>query len=131
MSDHGGYPVRWGAIAYAALLALVSALPGGPSAPGAWDRLTTPTLQNALHAPAYALLALLVGAGWAEARRSGRSLVLLSVACAAYGLALEAVQAVVPGRTASLADAAVNALGAVAGAAILLLIRPAVEGRAS
>ena len=49
---------------------------------------------------------------------------LLTVSLSAlYGLLLEAMQAFVPGRTASALDAVANTLGAIAGAALLLWAR--------
>ena len=78
----------------------------------------TPTLQNLLHIPAFAGLALLVmrsrlGAG-VDARK--RSLFVFA-ACAASGVVCELIQIYVPGRFAGADDALFNAVGVLVGMA--------------
>lgn len=102
--------------AYAALLAVGSLLPSGASAPLQWDAALTPSVQNALHLPAYAVLAVLVAAVRLRARPGGAAAtVICGAICAAYGTALELAQALIPGRTASLGDALANLAGVAVG----------------
>lgn len=82
------------------------------------------TVNNLLHVPAYAVLtlawawALCAVAGVATARAA------LAGSCAAffYGVIMELGQLSVPGRTASVGDAMLNAAGAVAAAGALALL---------
>ena len=105
---------------YALALIVVTMLPSG-GALGGWDEDITPSLQNTLHVPAYALLAALVmlamvpdvGAGY------GRIL-LVALCCCLFGIALEFVQAFIPGRSASLIDAALNVIGVLTGGALAI-----------
>jgi len=83
---------------------------------GPWDKL--------LHAAAYAALALTGGLGF----RGRRSAATVAVGLLALGSLLEVIQAAIPGREASVADASANAVGiafglAAAGAGHLLLRR--------
>jgi glycopeptide antibiotics resistance protein len=78
---------------------------------------TPPALQNLLHIPVYAVLAML----WYRTLRLASvslraSMVLALLLTAAYGMADEFHQLYVPGRYASLTDTALNCLGAVLGA---------------
>lgn len=102
---------------YGALLTAGSLLPSGPDAPGGWDQSITPTTQNAMHAPAYAvLIILLVMAMKSPGQRAGLGLALLAgVGCCAYGVLLEYLQTIVPGRTGSASDALLNVAGVAAG----------------
>ena len=102
--------------AYAALLAVVSLLPSGASAPLQWDAALTPNIQNVSHVPAYAILAVLATAAWLKGRPAGvAAMTICGAVCAAYGAALELAQALVPGRTASLADGVSNLAGVIVG----------------
>jgi len=104
----------WAATAvYAALLAGASVLPSGPDVLGGWDTAITPTLQNALHVPAYAGLAALTGL--AVGRLSLGRLAFIVLACFAFGILLEHAQTYVPGRTGSVSDALHNLAGAAIG----------------
>jgi|SRR5687768_13593427 hypothetical protein len=103
----------------------LSSLPGTPSAedPAAYAvfYLVPPTLQNALHVPAYALLAT----AWQWALRawlSGSNACAVSALGIAvlYGVLDEWHQSFVPGRFASLTDVLLNAAGAIAGILLLL-----------
>ena len=111
---------------YAILLAVASLLPSGRHLPPelrAWDALLTPTWQNALHVPAYAVLAALALLAAARRGHRGRRAAAVVVGtCVAYGALLEWLQAAIPGRTPSLADAFWNAAGALLG---VLLAAPA------
>jgi len=108
---------------YAALLAGLSLLPGQGRLSG-WDTAITATLQNGLHVPAYGVLLVCawraLGAG-----SGGRRLLLLGVAggCVAFGTALEAAQAMVPGRVASLWDILLNVAGVAMGVGGVLVWR--------
>lgn len=85
---------------------------GGPPPYGPFGLVL---LDKWLHALAYAGLAgaLL----YALARADPRALAVAVALAAGYGLGIEAVQAVLPERSFDLADAAANAVGAVAAAA--------------
>jgi len=77
-----------------------------------WDRAITPTLQNLLHVPAYAVLAALALLGASAGHEPGTKRKLwIALACCAYGALLECAQAAVPGRVGSLSDALLNAAG--------------------
>ncbi|WP_058366601.1 VanZ family protein [Haloparvum sedimenti] len=114
------------AIAAAVLLASVVPVPGDASAGGGVVSLTDP-----FHLLGYAALAAAlvcpVGAGLRE-RIGFRSAALLprtavvatlaALASTAFGLGVEVVQAPIPWRSFAVADAVVNAVGALIGAAI-------------
>ncbi len=70
---------------------------------GVWDKLE--------HVVAYA--ALCVTGAIAYPRKLARSKLLLGLVL--YGVALEALQSIVPGRVASIADVSANTLGVVVG----------------
>ena len=101
---------------YTLALAFVSLLPGGPGAPGGWDRFLSPSTANFLHFPAYTVLTILVLAS-AASRFGRRPIVTVSLvgACILLGVVLECLQAYIPGRFASLADMVTNAAGAAVG----------------
>jgi hypothetical protein len=106
--------------AYALALTAASLLPSGRSAGllEGWDKDISPGVQNLLHVPAYAVLVWLV----AEAA-SPRHLAPVALVCAAFGGLLEWAQAAVPGRTGSVADMLLNAVGALAGLAVVVMLR--------
>ena len=118
--------VRWRAYLYAApaavwagvLLALAVARNLGPLE----AVQIVPQQDKLYHFVEYLVLAALIVLALS---RTGRWVpverFLLTVSLSAlYGLLLEAMQAFVPGRTASALDAVANTLGAVVGAALLL-----------
>ena len=106
--------------AYTVLLTAVSLLPSGDRLEGplaGWDAFLAGAIQNALHIPAYAGLVWL----WLAAVPPGRSTArghpwAIIVGCCLYGVLLEGLQTLVPGRTLSGGDMAANAVGAVLGA---------------
>lgn len=109
-------------VAYAVLLAGVSLLPSGAGAPVGWDTAISPSLQNFLHIPAYAVLAILASLAMRPSfKTSLASMVWVSLGCCVFGLVLEFAQTVVPGRTGSLMDALLNAAGAVIGCLIAIV----------
>ncbi len=125
-----GTAKRWlrvGAAAYAALLAVLSLLPSGQGRLGGWDEAVSPGLQNVLHVPAYAALAVLVWLGLG--RRTVGWLVLVAAGSAAFGAGLEFAQAAIPGRMGSIMDAGLNAVGVVLGVAGVLLANQARRAR--
>ncbi|WP_240137617.1 VanZ family protein [Salinigranum salinum] len=69
-----------------------------------------------LHAAGYAVVAGLAAAS-RDWRRRALALVVVVVAVATFGAGIEVAQSVVPGRTASSADAVANTVGAVVGVA--------------
>lgn len=95
--------------AYAALLAAGSLLPSGSGPLRGWDTAITPSVQNALHVPMYGVLVMLVLA--ALARWTPVSVGAAAAVCCTYGGLLECAQAAIPGRTASVSDAVLNAAG--------------------
>ncbi len=121
-----GRRLRWTLTClYVVMLATGSLLPSGADAPGGWDQSITPTAQNAMHAPAYAVLViLLVMAIQTPGKHIGPGLAMLAGAgCSAYGAFLECLQTVVPGRTGSAYDALLNAVGIAAGLGLMAAVR--------
>jgi hypothetical protein len=118
--------VRWTplAVAYMAMLFLLSSIPDD-SALGHRILFPPPAVQNLLHVPVYAVLTWL----WWRALRAKagpRAAVLCAGAIAVgYGILDEIHQMYVPGRFASVTDALLNAAGAAAVVAWILLRRPA------
>jgi VanZ family protein len=103
-----------GAVAITIAALIGSLAPRVPMPPG-------PLGDKLLHAAGYAALAL----SWASALphlplRNPRLVIWLAVGM--FGLAIEGLQALVPGRQASLFDALANALGAGAGLGVLAAI---------
>jgi len=74
-------------------------IPGDPT-------LLKEIFHNSLHVPAYTLLTLLIWKSW-----NRFSLPVIAGLSFAYSLLNEIIQRFVPGRTASLSDAALNGLG--------------------
>ncbi len=110
---------------YVGLLTAGSLLPSGPDAPGGWDKSITPSLQNAMHAPAYSvLIILLVMAMKPPGQPAGPGLAMLAgTGCCAYGVLLEYLQTIVPGRTGSASDALLNLAGVAAGLGLIIAVR--------
>jgi VanZ family protein len=103
-----------------AALYWLSSLPGTPlpDDPGLYALVywVSPSLQNALHVPAYAVLA----AAWYWAlgiwlRASGARALAAATVASVYGVFDEWHQSFVPGRYASLMDIALNVTGVVLG----------------
>ena len=108
------------AVLYALAIAVVTLLPSGGDTPvvGGWDAGISPSVQNAMHLPAYALLVVLLMAAFGRsARRPPLALAVITVGCIAFGITSEWLQAaVIPGRIGSLTDALSNTLGCLLGA---------------
>ena len=112
-----------GAAAYTAALVAVSLLPSGANAPVHWDEGISPTLQDALHIPAYAGLLLVTVAAWRTRRDvNWLPVMTLALACIGFGTILELAQAAIPGRTASWGDGLSNALGVLIGVPLALIL---------
>ena len=125
MKRSGRKTIRVLAGAYAAALAAVSLLPAGAGALGGWDRRIAPTVQNAVHVPAYALLVILAVSALSPAGAyRGRTLAWVAIACCLFGLVLDIAQAAIPGRVFSLTDALLNVAGVAAGTLAVLVWRP-------
>lgn len=107
---------RWfSPVLVAAVLLVASVVPPGPAG-GAAGPLP---MDKLLHAAGYAALAGALAGALATRERSARRAATLSFCGAvAYGIGIELVQAGVPYRAFSLADAGANALGALVGAAV-------------
>jgi VanZ family protein len=98
---------------------------GGPPPEGPGHLLGVPT-DKLLHAVAFLVLTLLTArAVRYELPRGGRTarVGLAVVASVAVGVLLEVYQLALPDRSASVADAVADAIGAVLGGAVLLAVR--------
>ena len=108
--------LRWAAvIAYAALIAFLSNHPVLPAP-------HVPNIDKVLHAGEYAILAFLLARAALPALRrhsAPTSWALIVLACFLYGIADEAHQAFVPGRSCDPADALADLAGAVLVALLL------------
>jgi len=104
---------RWRAVAaaYAVLLLIAALIPEPPAAP------RIPHLDKAVHLCEYLLFAWLLRRTLAGSP-AGRSALRAFAAATLYGLALELLQRLVPWRSADMADAVFNALGAALGVAV-------------
>jgi VanZ family protein len=110
--------------AYAALVAAVSLLPSGTGPLKGWDTAITPTLQNAGHVPAYAILAFLGVLALLPARPLRvLPVAVIALLCCGYGVGLEFAQAAIPGRTGSVSDSLLNCAGVVIGLAAAVAAR--------
>ena len=124
-----GTTIRVATAVYALLLAVVSLMPSGTESLGGWDTAISPTLQNALHVPAYIVLSALSVACLSRPKRVRRMrLVFVALANMSFGGLLELGQAVVPGRFGSVTDVLLNAAGVALGVvatSVWLAKRPA------
>jgi len=100
------------ALAYTALLAWASLYPVAPDSALA-ATATRRTINNLLHVPAYAVLAV----AWIVVLRvrAGPAAFTGAVAAFGFGVLMELAQALVPGRSASAGDSALNGLGVLLG----------------
>ncbi len=109
-------------IGYMAILLILSAIPD-TSLPENQFMLLSPTVQNLAHVPAYGVLALLWGF---SLRNFGvpplRAVLAAMTITFMYGVAIELVQAFVPGRYPSIQDCFLNASGILMSTACYLLI---------
>lgn len=100
----------------AAVLLVASVVPPGPVGGTAGPL----PVDELLHAAGYAALAgTLAGALATRGRSTRRAATLSFCGAVAYGIGIELVQAGVPYRAFSLADAGANTLGALVGAAVV------------
>ncbi|ROR29657.1 VanZ family protein [Inmirania thermothiophila] len=104
----------WPPLALMAAILALSSVPGTPDTPvvGA----VAPGLQNLLHPPLYAALAWL---WWRALTPRPAAAWIAAALAAAWGGLDELHQAAVPGRSASLLDAVLDAVGALAAALAL------------
>ena len=112
---------RVAAVLYVVALTVVSVLPSGRDTLGGWDSHLTPTIQNALHVPAYTGLLVLVCLAFKSP--SGASLTrlfVIALVCGGFGAVLEILQLFVPGRTGSVIDILLNLMGIALGVVIAL-----------
>ena len=113
---------------YAVILAVASLLPSGSGPLNGWDASLSPSLQNWLHLPAYAVLVCLVLMSLARPTKptGTRPIALSATACVVYGVLLECLQAAgIPGRTGSVSDVLLNTAGVAAGVSAWILLREA------
>jgi len=100
----------WATAAYAAVIFYLSVVPV-PEGP------EVPFLDKTVHLGEYLVFAwLLIQAIRVSALREREYLLLAWIYATSYGMLLEVIQGLVPWRTADLADAAANAVGAALGA---------------
>lgn len=105
------------AVGVAIVAASVVRVPGEPSPTPGPVGLTDP-----FHLVGYAALAVAVAVALSENRVTTRSIHVAAVAVAVatlFGVGIELVQAPIPWRSFAVADAAINAVGAVVGVAVL------------
>ncbi len=123
-------------------LALMAAITWSSSIPGEVDRETgvltdllawvDPGVQNLVHLPVFALLALLLArAGYAAGQRTARAGTAAIAITVLFGLADEWHQAFVPGRYSTATDVLLDALGAAIGVVIAHLLRARLATAAS
>ena len=118
---------------YAAILAVASLLPSGTGPLDGWDASLSPSLQNLLHLPAYAVLVCLVLTALAKpAKPAGAWPIAASAAaCFVYGVLLECLQAAgIPGRFGSVSDVLWNTAGVAVGVCVWMLFRKCVKPHA-
>jgi len=108
---------------YVVFLAVASFLPSGARVLRGWDRSIRPEIQNALHVPAYAVLVIIASRCLLGSPRIRWATILVALACCAYGALLEALQALIPGRTGSILDALLNVVGVGVGLAVIVAAR--------
>ena len=124
------WSIRAVAVLYVLCIMTVSLLPSGKGVLHDWDQGVSWSMQKMLHVAAYAVLVALVWAAWLPARRTGYGwLLLVALMCSVFGAGLEVAQIWVPGRTASPADAARNAVGALLGVGAVVGWRLLTKGR--
>jgi VanZ family protein len=103
-------------VGYAVVVAGLSLLPSGSGPLNGWDTAIRPSVQKFGHMAVYAVFAILLLVAFPAIRKfSVSGLVVVFFVCTAYGALLEAGQLMVPGRTASVFDAAINATGVAVG----------------
>lgn len=105
---------RWARVGFwcgVGIITVVSVLPG-ETVPqvGLWDKLQ--------HAISYAAIAALGGAGFGAARAR----LFIALGLITLGAVLEVAQIYVPGRSGEFGDGVANAIGVVAGLAVICLI---------
>jgi hypothetical protein len=106
------------ALAYMALLHRLSSIPGKVESEGAVDFVyfaLTPTIQNLLHIPAFAVLAVLWSHVLPKTTGGGVAVLLMT---GGYGAYDEWFQLGVPGRYGSLTDWVLDLVGALVGIAL-------------
>lgn len=111
---------------YGLILAIVSLLPSGTGPLEGWDASLSPSLQNLLHFPAYAVLVCLVLIALTKSTKPAGAwpIALSAAACFVYGVLLECFQAAgIPGRTGSVSDVLWNTAGVAAGVTAWMLFR--------
>lgn len=95
----------------------------GSLLPGQWEFEAAPIWFNAAHVPAYFLLtALGVWCGTACSRAGSYRLLSIGAAVYLFGLVVEALQPLV-GRTFSMTDLAMNAVGVTAALSFVWFVR--------
>ena len=104
-------------VVYMIFLFYVSTLPG--SVKEVYKSSIRETLHNAAHVPAYSILTFLVAQWFQFTEFKERSYLFAFLVAVGYGILNEIAQIPVPGRTACVSDACLNAVGS--GIALLLI----------
>jgi len=85
-----------------------------------------PHIQNLLHIPIFAFLAVLFLQVAKDCRLVGKkSIIIVLLFCIGFGVLNEVIQIVIPGRYASILDVIFNFIGAVIGIFLFKLVRQA------
>ena len=126
--------IQLSTLGYTSLLTLFSLAPSGESIEIEWDYYLVPSLQNFLHVPAYTFFFLLMVLTLVVMRSpdihltdlrqrletiSMRTKISIGLFCAFYGMILELLQQIVPGRSASILDVMANSGGVLFGYLLL------------
>ena len=111
-------------IGYILLILGSSLIPMNRQIPGLGFMINLqPKVQNLLHVPAFAVLAIMLLQVLQSYRLKPISrLVLVMAACIGFGLFNEAIQIFIPGRYAGLLDMGLNVLGGVLGVIVYFVV---------
>lgn len=114
-------PLPWRWISWAAVLGLVTLLTLLPPSAGLPQGPRIPHLDKIVHACAWGLLAALTWWALIPTRSRQRAAPLALAFAVAYGVVIEALQLLVPGRSADPLDLLADAAGAILGVAAISL----------
>ena len=111
-------------LGYMAVLLILSAIPGTHSTENTL-MLVPPSVQNLAHVPAYGLFALLLIFNLRSSGTTRAQAVKTSITIAfLYGVAMELIQTLVPGRFPSVMDCFLNVAGILVFTGSYLMVAP-------
>ena len=115
----------WFTIGYVALILVSSILPGDGETGWGFDLVANinPTVQNLLHVPVYALLAISVEGVLRDRKKGSWQYTIVIIFCLFFGILNEVIQIPIPGRYAGLGDILLNVAGAFLGIAAIWIGR--------